>query len=183
MTIVKTMKMALMLAIASWLPFSTNVQACSCVAGITFKESACSADVAFVGRVVAKFDNCPGGACDPILDQGDGQITFIVSVLRTFSSGAIEDQTVFLTTAVNSALCGTSFKFNVPYLFLLNEQQFFGVIPPPPSIALPMSLPVSSCSPVFRWNSVKFPQRALLRNLQHRCQSFETVSAPSIETE
>lgn len=170
-----------MLAMSSWLSLSTTVQGCSCVAGVPFKESACSADVAFVGRVVAMFDNCPGGPCDPILDQGDGQITFVVNVLRTFSPGSIEDRVVLLTTAVNSALCGTTFQFYVPYLFLLDDNAFGPIAPPSPS--LPKSLPVSSCSPVFRWNTVKKSERIFLKNLQKRCSSLTYNPLPSVATE
>lgn len=72
--------------------------------------------------MIARTDNCKG-TCDEIEDQIDGQIIYIVQVLRRFKGPAAEDNIIYLKTATNEAACGISFNVGTVYLFNLGNIQ------------------------------------------------------------
>lgn len=94
---------------------------CSCFAP-PFEDRYCASEISVRGTVVARFDNCPG-TCDPIQDQFDGAITYIVKVITTFRGTPPEDNVMFLQTAVNGALCGINLSIGRQYLFDLGRMQ------------------------------------------------------------
>lgn len=98
--------------------YATTSLACSCVRK-GLKQNYCAARTAVIGRVVATFDNCPGRKCDTFGDQRRGKIFYVVRVLRKFKGPAIEDDLMYVSTSVNSALCGMRLRLNLRYFFVL----------------------------------------------------------------
>lgn len=94
---------------------------CSCFKQ-TFEERFCGSTLSIRANVLAKFDNCPG-TCDPIEDQFEGKIFFIVKVLETFKGPSVEDNILFLDTAVNGALCGVNLSIGSEYLLNLSGEE------------------------------------------------------------
>lgn len=131
---------------------------CSCPNPPTFQKLYCRSNTAFRGTVLARTDNCPG-KCDPLEDQGNGEIYFIVRVDHKFKGPAIEDNLVYLRTQVNDALCGTELGVGVQYMFnmrkaVVREGQC-------PSRVLDVSL----CDFVVTWSSLsKQLRRFVIRN-------------------
>lgn len=126
--------------------------ACSCLQKTIF-EDFCSSSISVLGTVVAKFDNCPGRTCDPIEDQGEGKIFYIVRVLKLLKGLKIVDDVLYLTTAVNSALCGISLSNGGKYLFNVRS-------PIPSEISFPQTaFEISLCSAPYMWNLVGFGEK------------------------
>lgn len=101
---------------------TASALSCSCIPS-KFEKLYCFSKTSVRGKVIAKIDNCPG-TCDPINDQVNGQITYVVKVLTIYKGRPIEDKIMYLKTAVNSALCGVTLKVGDIYLFNLGVQQF-----------------------------------------------------------
>lgn len=93
---------------------------CSCFPS-TFEKRYCSAPVSIRGKILDRFDNCPG-TCDAIADQGRGRIYYFVEVIRKYKGNALPKY-IFLTTAVNGALCGINLQVGGIYLLNLGNAQ------------------------------------------------------------
>ena len=74
------------------------------------------------GTVLARTDNCPG-KCDPVADQMDGKVTYIVRAEKIIRGERPEDGVMYLSTAVNSALCGVELTVGQKYLFNLGDMK------------------------------------------------------------
>lgn len=96
---------------------TSPVLSCSCLQ-TTFEKKFCRAVNSVRGKVVARFDTCEG-TCDPFADQLSGRIVYIARVLENFKDNKIEDNVLFLVTAVNSALCGITLQIDQEYLLNL----------------------------------------------------------------
>lgn len=94
--------------------------ACSCAPPPTFQRLYCGSAVSFRGTVLARTDNCRG-RCDPIADQGDGEVIFIVRVDQQFRGPGVEDGIAYLSTAVNDGLCGIELTVGTQYMFNLRS--------------------------------------------------------------
>lgn len=101
---------------------SASVLSCSCVPS-SFEKLYCSSKTSVRGKVIAKIDNCRG-TCEPIKDQVNGQITYIIKAVAIYKGGPIEDKILYFKTAVNSALCGVTLHVGTVYLFNLDGQKF-----------------------------------------------------------
>lgn len=128
---------------------------CSCVSS-TFEKRLCEAGLSVRGRVLAKYDNCPG-KCDPINDQLDGQTIYIVRVLEIFKGPKVEDDLLFLHTAVNGGLCGVS--LSVGAIYLLNVRTSM----PPLKTCSNQAYPITICDFPERWVRVPRRNRLILR--------------------
>lgn len=71
--------------------------------------------------MLATFDNCPG-TCDSIDDQSEGKIFYIVKVIDKFKGPNVEDDILFLDTAVNGGLCGVNLRVGSEYLLNLGDE-------------------------------------------------------------
>lgn len=96
------------------------VLSCSCVRPASFQKRYCRAPTSFRGTVLARTDNCRG-TCDFLDDQVDGEFIFIVRVDQKFKGPRLEDDIVYLRTAVNSALCGIQLRVGTQYMFNLRR--------------------------------------------------------------
>lgn len=96
----------------------TTAKACSC-SKRTFTEEVCASPTIILGRVVARFDNCVNRVCDPINDQVKGINTYIVRVIRIVRGSPVDDGVMFLSSALNSGLCGVTLLLDRVYLFNL----------------------------------------------------------------
>lgn len=123
-----------------------HVQACSCLQ-TTFEDFYCGSQLSVLGKVIARTDNCKG-TCDPITDQGSGEIIYIVRVLRTFQGTPPEDDILYLRTRVNGALCGINVAVGPIFLFnLAKSTTRKGVCPS-------KVRSVSLCRPPVLWKSL-----------------------------
>lgn len=96
------------------------VLSCSCFPQ-TFEKRYCDAKLSLRGTVLAKFDNCPG-TCDPIDDQVNGKIFYLVNPTQIFKGYAARQ--IILETAVNGALCGVNLQIGGDYFFNLGTRRY-----------------------------------------------------------
>lgn len=125
---------------------STVSLSCSCIP-TTFEEQYCQAELSARGKVVATFDNCPG-TCDSAEDQ-DGSIFYFVQVIEKFQGPLIEDNILFLSTAVHSGFCGIVLNVGKEYLFNLHAES-----PSTDGICPSVTRGVGSCNLPKRWNQL-----------------------------
>lgn len=153
---------ALFFTLASLLSL-TVVRACSCMRPSPFKFRACSADVAFIGRVASRFDNCRNGPCHPYDDQEDGKITYVVNVIRMLTAGKIEDRVAFLETTTNPVKCGTSLKLNSLYYFFLGPPRSFSSNPV-------TTFWVGLCTSAYSAKTLNATEKIFSKNLSVNCK-------------
>lgn len=98
---------------------------CSC-RDLGFNTRYCNAQNSVRGRVIFRFDNCPG-TCDPVEDQFNGRIYYFVQTVQKFK-GTVPNF-FYLSTAVNSGLCGVKLQLGQQYLLNFGPKQTQASIP------------------------------------------------------
>lgn len=150
------MSKSILLSVAIVALFNIGIS-CSCLPA-TLQEHFESSDLTVIGRVVARFDNCPGGSCDPINDQFDGRFKYIVFVNNTIKGPNPEDKLLVVSTRTNSALCGVGLTVGKVYLLLLRNPFT------PLSSCVGTEIPINICNGIYEWGSLSDSERQFINH-------------------